>query len=265
MTPQTLLNALVISAIAGVFGLGCAVSAPRLPLPPWEEWKEVAERPEEGPGPQVAEAELEDPFQAGPRDLVPREILDFASPVERDERLAPIEGHVARRMRKAGDLDPARIAGVILRAADWASVDPVRVLAMIEVESGFDPGALSRRGARGLMQLRPATLWRQAALSGLDGTDPHAPELNVPAGVLYYRRLLDTFRSEYLALVAYNAGPNRVAALLRSGGIPERFRDYPRRVFAAEERLRQSLGLKGPPRDPADPKRPLAVASGAPD
>lgn len=162
---------------------------------------------------------------------------------------------MARRRRRAGDFDPARLAGVILRAADWASVDPVRVLAMIEVESGFDPGALSSRGARGLMQVRPATLRRQAAISGLGGTDPHSPELNVPAGVLYYRRLLDTFRSEYLALVAYNAGPNRLAALLRSGGVPERFRTYPRRVHAAEERLRKALGLSGAPCAEAEPPR----------
>jgi soluble lytic murein transglycosylase-like protein len=141
------------------------------------------------------------------------------------------------------EADPAKVAAAILQAADWAGVDPILVLAMIEVESGFDPAARSNRGARGLMQVRPATLWAEAARSGLAGEDPHAPELNVPAGVLYYRRLLDTFGNKYLALVAYNAGPNRVSGLLRSGGIPDRFREYPRRVFAAEERLRQSLRI----------------------
>jgi len=178
------------------------------------------------------------------RSPVPADVALPSGPSERDGRAEKIESHLARRMRGASDRERSRLAAVILEAADWARLDPVLVLAMIEVESGFDPGALSNRGARGLMQLRPATLWREAALFGLAGKDPHEPELNVAAGALYFRRLLDAFGRTEIALMAYNAGPNRILGLIRAGGIPERFLEYPRRVRAAEERLRRSLALR---------------------
>ncbi len=229
-----------------------------------EQWETAAT----DPAPALADADEptgEDPFPDISSDLfsrdlvVPPEVL--AAPVgpERDVRAAKIEEHLARHVR--ADLDPGRLASVILRAADWARVDPVLVLAIMEIESGFDPAARSNRGARGLMQVVPATLWRQAALSGLPGDDPHAPELNVPAGVLYFRRLLDAFGNKYAALMAYNAGPNRIAGLIRAGGIPERFHGYPRRVLAAEQRLRQALALGAPERNGVPRAR---LAAGAP-
>ncbi|HTP52262.1 MAG TPA: lytic transglycosylase domain-containing protein [Anaeromyxobacteraceae bacterium] len=235
--------AIVSAAIAfsTMAGLGCASTPPRSPRPPWEEWAVSAEPEVEEP---LAEAAVEDPFPEISTDLLlPSEALARAPAPGRDARFLTVESHVSRRMRGGREADSTKVAEAVLKAADWAGVDPVLVLAMIEVESGFDPSARSSQGARGLMQVRPATLWAQAARSGLAGEDPHAPELNVPAGVLYFRRLLDTFGNKYLALVAYNAGPNRLSGLLRSGGIPDRFREYPRRVFAAEERLRRSLQL----------------------
>jgi soluble lytic murein transglycosylase-like protein len=94
------------------------------------------------------------------------------------------------------------------------------------------------------MQVRPATLWREAERSGLEGDDPHDPELNVLAGALYLRRLVDAFGPNDVALMAYNAGPNRILAIIRAGEeIPDRYREYPRRVRAAEARLRQALAV----------------------
>ena len=153
-----------------------------------------------------------------------------------------VEAQLHSRASSLGRAGRARLAEAILDEAERARLDPVLVLAMIEVESGWDFDALSYRGARGLMQLRPATLRREAARSGLFGDDPHDPILNVRAGVRYFRRLLDVFRREETALMAYNAGPARIGGYLRSGGIPERFRVYPRRVRAEAARLRQALG-----------------------
>jgi len=72
--------------------------------------------------------------------------------------------------------------------------------------------------------------------------------LNVRAGVRYFRRLVRTFGSTDLALMAYNAGPNRILGYLREGGIPQRFRGYPRRVDVELRRLRRSLGQEPAPR-----------------
>ncbi|MGA8891908.1 MAG: transglycosylase SLT domain-containing protein [Anaeromyxobacteraceae bacterium] len=137
----------------------------------------------------------------------------------------------------------AEAAEAILAASRRARIDPVLLLAIIEVESGFDPLARSHRNALGLMQVRPSTLWREAERSGLVGNDPHEPEFNVFAGALYFRRLVDAFGLNDVALMAYNAGPNRILGHIRAGEIPDRYLEYPRRVRAAEVRIRRALAL----------------------
>lgn len=157
-----------------------------------------------------------------------------------------VEGRLATRIPGLAERDRVRLADAILDEAQEAELDPLFVLAVIEVESGYDLEARSHRGASGLMQLRPATLRGEAERSGLEGDDPYDPILNVRAGVRYYRRMLDTFRNPDLALMAYNAGPARIGGYLKQGQVPERFHEYPRHVRAEVKRLRKSLG--GEPR-----------------
>jgi|GEM_PF-3630511 len=97
------------------------------------------------------------------------------------------------------------------RASRTHALDPRLIAAVIRAESGYDPGAVSPRGAQGVMQIMPAT---QREL-GLD--DPFDPEANVEAGSRYLRQQLDRFGSLELALAAYNAGPGNV---LKYGGMP---------------------------------------------
>ena len=99
-------------------------------------------------------------------------------------------------------------------AFDRASADsnlPVALLvAVAQVESRFEPGAVSDAGARGLLQVMPTTA-RSLQLSA------DRPASNVLAGARYLRRLMDRFKSADLALAAYNAGPTAVA---KAGGAP---------------------------------------------
>jgi soluble lytic murein transglycosylase-like protein len=100
----------------------------------------------------------------------------------------------------------------ILRAAGDAKVRPELVRAVIVVESGFNPRAISRRGAIGLMQLLPATARRYGAFNAFD------PEQNIRAGARYLADLITRYGSEQLELVlaAYNAGENAVEKYGRS-------------------------------------------------
>jgi len=103
-------------------------------------------------------------------------------------------------------------AEVILSAAEQFSVDPHLVRAVIKAESGFNPGALSGKGAMGLMQLMPDTA-REMGVS-----NPFDPEENIRGGVMYLSQLLNSLRGDVpLALAAYNAGPQRVTSC---NGIP---------------------------------------------
>jgi len=101
---------------------------------------------------------------------------------------------------------------IIEREARAFDIDAALVSALIRAESNFEPRAVSRKGARGLMQLMPATARR------LSVKKPFDPASNVKGGVRYLRELVDRFGSRPdLVLAAYNAGEGAVDAY---GGVP---------------------------------------------
>jgi soluble lytic murein transglycosylase-like protein len=151
-----------------------------------------------------------------------------------------VEARLGLRIPQLDGGDRRRLARTLVGEAAAARIDPLLVLALIEIESSYDPDALSDRGARGLMQLREPTLRREVERAGLQWEDAHDPAVNVQAGIRYLRRLLDAFGREEVALMAYNAGPNRILGYLRGGEIPDRFHAYPQRVKAEVRRLRRS-------------------------
>lgn len=155
-----------------------------------------------------------------------------------------VHAHLTSRIPGLMESERHRLSATIVEESELAGLDPLFVLALIEVESNYDPAALSDRGAQGLMQLRPSTLRGEAVRFGLPDDDPQDPVLNVAAGVRYYQRLLRIFKRTDLALMAYNAGPNRISGYLRAGGVPERFRTYPKRVNSEFRRLRKTLAVE---------------------
>ena len=111
----------------------------------------------------------------------------------------------------------------IRQACGTYDVDENLIRAMIKVESNYDPTALSKKGAQGLMQLMPQTAQAMRLI------DPWHPRDNIFAGVAYFRALLDKYNDEKLALAAYNAGPGAVD---KYGGVPPytETRNYVRKV-----------------------------------
>lgn len=116
------------------------------------------------------------------------------------------------------------INAAIEQAAARHNVDPSLVRSVVKVESNFNPNAVSRKGAMGLMQLMPSTA------RSLNVSNPFDPQQNVDAGVRHLRALLDNYRGNVsLSLAAYNAGSGAVS---RSAGVPH-FREtqnYVRRI-----------------------------------
>ena len=112
------------------------------------------------------------------------------------------------------------VAEAIAEESEHAGLDPMLVMALIEVESEFQENATSVVGARGLMQLRPTTLVWVAQREGvkLSRAELEAdPALNVRLGVRYLKYLKEFFRGRLdFALMAYNAGPNRLLAGLKA-------------------------------------------------
>jgi soluble lytic murein transglycosylase-like protein len=113
---------------------------------------------------------------------------------------------------------------MIQRTADQHQVDPDLVRAVVRVESNYNPYAVSSRGARGLMQLVPATARRFGVGNVFD------PKANLDGGVRYLKYLMNLFRGDLkLSLAAYNAGEN---AIQDHNGVPPypETKDYLRRI-----------------------------------
>jgi hypothetical protein len=122
-------------------------------------------------------------------------------------------------------LSERELEPVIRRHSSQNQLHPALIRAVIKAESDFDPRAVSRAGAIGLMQLMPQTAVR------MDVRDLYDPEDNVAGGAKYLRQLLDRFHGNLpLALAAYNAGENIVERYQALPPIDET-RQYVRKVL----------------------------------
>jgi soluble lytic murein transglycosylase-like protein len=153
-------------------------------------------------------------LRSGGEASVPAALIARIDPDEVATPLPPASVAVAVPTPPAGGVDTILagrpFASLISAAAASHGVDVRLVHAVIEAESNYEPRARSRKGAKGLMQLMPATA-RQYAVR-----DPYDPQANIEAGVRHLKDLLTRFDLR-LALAAYNAGEGTVR---QHGGLP---------------------------------------------
>jgi Transglycosylase SLT domain len=117
-----------------------------------------------------------------------------------------------------------RLDRIVREAAERHNVDPALVKAVISTESGWNAGAVSRKGAVGLMQLIPATAQRYGVGNSFD------PAQNVEGGTTYLRSLLDRYNGDLpKSLAAYNAG-ERAVDLSRGVPVYAETQEYVRKV-----------------------------------
>jgi soluble lytic murein transglycosylase-like protein len=119
---------------------------------------------------------------------------------------------VPARMAKPQSLKPQDLNQVINTISDRHHIDPDFISSVIHAESGFNPRAVSPKGAQGLMQLMPGTASKLGVSNAFD------PSANVEGGTRYLTELLQRYNFDVIkALAAYNAGPLRVQ---QYGGVP---------------------------------------------
>jgi len=129
--------------------------------------------------------------------------------------------------------DSNRFDHLISEFSGKYQVDFALIKAMIRAESGFNPYAVSRKGAKGLMQLMPATALR------MNVVDVYNPKENIDGGVRYIKYLLSLFNNDLrLSLAAYNAGENLVSELRTIPPYRETV-DYIRKVQAFYQSYRR--------------------------
>jgi hypothetical protein len=140
--------------------------------------------------------------------------------LETDE--ADIFKFILRFSDRISTADAKKLAKLIDDECEIYGLDPFLILAMIYVESKFDPVAVSNKGAMGLMQVMPATGEFIAGKLGIPFNGDKSlfdPVINVRLGIYYFSSLINRFESIDQALIAYNAGPTRFlnTASLRNG------------------------------------------------
>ncbi len=123
----------------------------------------------------------------------------------------PHTGRLVRTVVKQETVTPVKsktpsrqISEIVDKAAQDHQVDPLLVHSIIQVESNYNPYAISNKGAEGLMQLMPPTARMLGVSNSFD------PQQNIEAGVKYLKYLQSVYKDDRLALAAYNAGPANV-------------------------------------------------------
>ncbi len=164
---------------------------------------------------------------------------------KRRRLLLGMRNHIMKANPRVSLIDAYRYAEIALQASEkYPAVDPLFLLAIGIVESGYDPQARSHADARGLYQIRPSTgrLLLRALGWEYDDAALYDPEKNTQAAALYLDILFSTYSDRQMVLAEYNGGPLN-AGYFRAGvgQLASETRDYVPRVLERHERLKEEF------------------------
>jgi len=172
------------------------------------------------------------------------------SVVRVDSKTGRLIRTVVVKGKPAASLAPGEaLHSLVEETAKNHDVSPLLVDSVIQVESNYNPYAVSPKGAQGLMQLMPATARRFGV------TEPFDAKQNIEAGVKYLKFLQDTFKDDRLAIAAYNAGEGAVG---KYGDVPpyRETQEYVQKVGVKLTKAKQTAEKNNPPAKLAEAEKP---------
>ena len=147
--------------------------------------------------------------------------LSLSCPDTTDPRIEFVYGWLEDHAPLLSEGSRGAVVDALLESEKATDVDAFLLLAVIEEESRYDPSARSRKGARGLMQVRPETARDAAARAEIAWSGPedlNDPATNVRIGAAYLAEMKEQFGHWMTALSAYHSGPTRIRRIKRRGG-----------------------------------------------
>ncbi|MBF0634601.1 MAG: lytic transglycosylase domain-containing protein [Nitrospinae bacterium] len=143
------------------------------------------------------------------------------------------------RSKSLSEDEKNRLAKTVSECSKLNGHDPFLLLALIEVESGYDGRAVSEKGAMGLLQVRPFVAREMAGeldISFPNDNGLHDMETNVKIGSYYLAKMMRRYGDLTMALEAYNLGPAKLDTLVEEGRLKKRFT---KRTLKVRDRLRK--------------------------
>ncbi|MGK7345461.1 MAG: lytic transglycosylase domain-containing protein [Candidatus Nitrospinota bacterium M3_3B_026] len=171
-------------------------------------------------------------------------LSDYGDVHKRNEKqkiLESVRRIINARARGLSPHERAILADAVVRYSAKNGHDPFLILAVIETESSFRQRAVSRKGAVGIMQIRPfvaRALARELNISIKDAAWLYDFDTNLMLGSYYLAKMRKRFGSLRLALEAYNLGPTRLNRFIRKGVLRQ---SYSRKVLGKRERILEML------------------------
>jgi len=184
--------------------------------------------------------------------LLPSVVRSNLEPLVGVVPLDPEVERIARFLERRAErtIDPQlrrQVASAVVEEARLAGLDPLYVLAVMEVESSFVPEAVSVANARGLLQLRDITIREISKHEELPAKAANEPEaiVHLRLGIRYLAMMHRKYGDPSRALAAWNAGPVAVdRALAASGEVPRRWLNFARKVQREHRNLQQIFGAE---------------------